>query len=115
MNVHVSTVSRTVSGKHAATPQGLIPLRHFFQKGLMTEDSVYISVARIKEHIKKWIDEENKEKPLSDSLLSDKIYKKFHVRLIRRSVSFYRSSMGIPPRQNRKDPCAVSHSSVLPL
>jgi RNA polymerase sigma-54 factor len=31
LGIHVSTVSRAVAGKHAQTPWGILPLRHFFQ------------------------------------------------------------------------------------
>ena len=33
LELAVSTVSRTVAGKHAQTPWGVFPLKHFFQAG----------------------------------------------------------------------------------
>jgi RNA polymerase sigma-54 factor len=33
VGVHVTTVSRAVSGKYAETPQGLFELRYFFTPG----------------------------------------------------------------------------------
>ena len=102
VNVHTSTISRAVNGKYAATPRGMIALKHFFQRGVIPDGSIHVSVTRIKEHIKKWIDAENRDDPLSDNILSDKIYKKFHIRLMRRRIGAYRASMGIPPLHNRR-------------
>ena len=102
MAVHVSTISRTVNNKYAYTPQGIVALKHFFQKGLMTERGDFISISRIKEAIKQWINEEEPGNPLSDGDIRDKIYEVFHIYLLRRSISQYRSSMNIPPIRVRK-------------
>lgn len=102
MAVHVSTISRTVNNKYAYTPQGIIALKCFFQKGLVTEKGTPISITKIKESIKKWIGEEEPNNPLSDAQIRDKVYKKFHIHLLRRSISQYRHSMDIPPLRVRK-------------
>lgn len=102
MAVHVSTISRAVSNKYAHTPQGLVALKCFFQKGLMTEKGSFISIARIKESIKKWIEEEEPNNPLSDGQIRDKVYKEFNTYLLRRSISQYRSALDIPPLRVRK-------------
>ena len=102
MAVHVSTISRTVSNKYAYTPQGIIALKCFFQKGLMTEKGDFISITKIKESIKKWVAEEAPKNPLSDAQIRDKVYKEFHTYLLRRSISQYRTSMDIPPLRVRK-------------
>ena len=102
MAVHVSTISRAVNNKYAYTPQGMVSLKCFFQKGLMTEKGDFVSIARIKEFVRKWIKEENPNNPLSDGQIRDKVYDCFHVHLLRRSISQYRSSMNIPPIRTRK-------------
>ena len=102
MAVHVSTISRAVNNKYAYTSQGMVSLKHFFQKGLTTERGDFVSIARIKESIRKWIKEENPIHPLSDGQIRDKVYDIFHVCLLRRSISQYRSSMNIPPIRTRK-------------
>ena len=49
MAVHVSTISRTVHNKYAHTPQGMVTLKSFFQKGLTNEKGGLISIIKIKE------------------------------------------------------------------
>ena len=102
ISVHVSTISRAVNNKYAYTTQGIVSLRSFFPKGLMTKTGDCISIKRIKESIKEWIRDEDSRDPLSDGQIRDKVYEKFHVYLLRRSISQYRSSMDIPPLQTRK-------------
>ena len=102
LDLHVSTISRAVNNKYAYTPQGLVALKCFFQKGLMTEKGDFISVKKIKESIKKWIEEEKPEQPLSDEQIRIKAQKNLHVCLLRRSISQYRLSMEIPSLRIRK-------------
>ncbi len=102
MAVHVSTVSRVVSHKYAYTPQGIMALKYFFQKGLITKNGDSVSLLKIKESIKKWINDEEPHNPLSDGQLQSKIQEEFHVYLLRRSIGQYRASMGIPPLRVRK-------------
>ena len=102
LGLHVSTISRAVNNKYAYTAQGLVALKGFFQKGLMTKEGDLISVQKIKESIKRWIEEEEPEHPLSDEQIRAKALEKLHICLLRRSVSQYRSSMDIPPLRIRK-------------
>ena len=101
-DIHISTISRTIQNKHAHTPHGLIPLRHFFQKGLTTEQGHQIAISAIKKAIKQLIEAENPENPLSDEDLRNKLQDKFQIYLLRRSVGLYRSSMNIPPLRVRR-------------
>lgn len=102
ISVHVSTISRIVSNKYAYTTQGLIALKSFFQKGFTNEKGECVSVPRIKESIKKWIEEEKPSDPISDTHLRDKLYEHFRIFLLRRSISQYRLAMGIPSMKIRK-------------
>ena len=102
MSVHISTISRTVNNKYAYTPQGLISLKVFFQKGIRTKDGDRISVPEIKRAIKKWIQEEDPQNPLSDEQLREKVYRTFQISLLRRSLNLYRSSLGFPSYRTRK-------------
>ena len=102
MAVHVSTISRTVRNKYVYTAQGIVPLKIFFQKGLVTDKGGAVSVLAIKRIIKKWIEEEEPQKPLSDEELREKVCEHFQISLLRRSLSQYRSSMSIPPARVRK-------------
>lgn len=102
LDVHVSTISRALQGKYAHTPQGIVALKSFFQKGLMTETGSFVAISQIKSAIKKWIAEENPKQPLSDRDIRDKIYEVFNIQLLRRSVSQYRDSMDIPSIRTRQ-------------
>ncbi len=102
LDVHVSTISRAVHNKYAHTPQGMISLKSFFQKGFENTKGRRVSMAQVKESIKQWIKEEDLSYPLSDKQIQEKIQSIFRIQLLRRSVSQYRASMGIPPCRIRK-------------
>jgi len=102
ISVHISTVSRVTSNKYVHTPQGLIPLKYFFNMGVLNELGQFISIPVIKYRIKEWITKEDITRPLSDSDLVMKILDHFHLRLSRRNVAQYRDSIGIPPISKRK-------------
>ena len=71
LEVHPSTISRTVSNKYAHTPQGVIELRRFFTVGIDSSDGSVISAVSIKEKIRKMIETEDPLKPLSDQSLTE--------------------------------------------
>jgi len=48
------------------------------------------------------IKNENPKQPLSDQQIRDKIEQIFQVDLLKRSISQYRSSMGLPPFKKRQ-------------
>ena len=102
LNIHVSTVSRTVSNKYAHTPHGMMALRDFFIKATRSSFINSPSIKKIKESIKKWIEEEDSQKPLSDEDLRVRVEKTFKVNLTRRRMSQYRLSLNIPKSRIRK-------------
>ena len=103
MGVHVSTVSRASQNKYAHTPQGIIPLKRFFQKGLIAETGGFISVSSVKEAMRLWIRGEDPAKPLSDGELRKRLYEAFQVRLSKRNVSNYRLSLSLPAADSRRE------------
>ena len=111
MSLHVSTISRTVNNKYVHTPHGLIALKSFFVKGAWSLSGQKISIELIKEHIKKWISEENPEYPLSDVQLKNRISDLFQVNLCRRRVAQYRQEMKIAPIRIRKRQFLLSQNS----
>ena len=103
MSVHVSTISRIVNNKYAYTPRGLLSLRSFFERGVRTyKTALSVPAPVIKQAIKKWIEEERIENPISDDQICKKILKHFHIPLLRRSVADYRNSLGFPSSQKKK-------------
>ncbi len=102
ISVHISTVSRVTSNKYVYTPQGLIPLKYFFNVGIVNSMGEAVSISVIKYQIKEWIEQEDIKKPLSDRDLVIRLSQNLHLHLSRRTVAQYRDSIGIPSFHKRK-------------
>lgn len=100
--VHVSTISRAVRHKYVQSPQGIVPLRDFFQQGLRMRNGQETSTEAIKHLLKETIRTENKQKPYSDQTLSQMLYDQFGIYISRRTVAKYRESLYIPSSTKRK-------------
>ena len=98
LNLSISTVSRIIHEKYIDTPKGVFPLSFFLGK-----DKVKRGVfgTKVKMLIKKLIDEEDKNKPLSDGEIAKRL-EKFGIFIKRRTVNKYREEMGIPSKIERK-------------
>ena len=101
INVHESTVSRIVSNKYILTPQGLLPLKFFFQKGITDSKGEEIPSGIIKERIQSLIEKEDPDNPLTDTEIVE-ILAKHGIKLARRTVAKYRQQLNIPPYYIRK-------------
>lgn len=113
LNIHESTVSRAVREKYLQCSWGIFPLRYFFAKaavrvpqssvsaetGLVT--SAGSTVSDIKQAMKKIIAGENKQKPYSDRILTEKLAEQGYL-LSRRTVAKYREEEQIPGASGRK-------------
>lgn len=102
VGVHISTVSRAVSGKYAQTPRGIFPLKFFFTGGTQTGSGEVASQVSIKEQIAEIVRAEDSKKPLSDDQISAKLLEKHDVKIARRTVTKYRKALGIPSSSQRK-------------
>lgn len=101
-DIHVSTVSRAVKNKYIQTPQGIVPLKAFFQSGLRSRGGEETSVQTIKELLKETIQVENAAKPFSDQALCDQLQHEFGIYISRRTVAKYREALRIPASSKRK-------------
>lgn len=101
IGVHESTVGRVVANKHMMTPRGVIPLKYFFHKALSGDSGEEISTLRIKERMKRLVDNEDRESPLSDVEISE-ILAKDDFNIARRTVAKYRKQLKISPSHIRK-------------
>lgn len=102
VEMHVSTISRVTNNKFVQTPFGLFELKYFFSEALgKTEEGDDISTTKIKNRLKEVIDEEDKNKPLSDQKLSELMTEEGFA-LARRTVAKYREQLGIPTARMRK-------------
>lgn len=101
LDVHPSTISRTVSNKYAHTPQGIIELRKFFTVGVDNGGGETISAVSIKEQIRKMIETEDPKKPFSDQALMEML-KAEGIDITRRTVAKYRDQLRIPGSRERR-------------
>ncbi len=101
LEVHPSTISRTVSNKYAHTPQGVIELRRFFTVGIESSGGDAISSVSIKEKIKKMIEGENPKKPYSDQAITEMLADG-GISITRRTVAKYRDQLRIPGSRERR-------------
>jgi RNA polymerase sigma-54 factor len=101
LEVHPSTISRVVANKYSHTPQGVIELRKFFTVGVESSDGENVSTVHVKEKIRKIIEFEDAEKPLSDQRIS-KVLSSEGIHITRRTVAKYRDQMRIPGSRERK-------------
>ncbi|MGB7294346.1 MAG: RNA polymerase factor sigma-54 [Candidatus Aminicenantales bacterium] len=101
IGVHESTVGRVVANKFMTTPWGVFPLKYFFHKSLVGDFGEGISSLKIKEKIKKLVENEDRNRPLSDIEIED-ILAKNNLKIARRTVAKYRKQLNIPPSHIRK-------------
>ena len=102
IKMDVSTVSRIVSSKVVQTDFGVFPLKYFFSESTIKKGKKYVSSKVVKNFLKDIIDNENKERPLSDELLEKKL-KKEGFEVARRTVAKYREQLNIPVARLRKE------------
>ena len=69
IGVHPSTVSRAVANKYAHTPQGVFELRYFFSESVNGPQGGNTSLLILKRRVKKLIEEEDPNRPLTTSRL----------------------------------------------
>jgi RNA polymerase sigma-54 factor len=101
IGMHESTISRVVSNKYMYTPRGLFPMKYFFHSGVDSARGENVSSMVVKERIRKLIEAEDPERPLSDSKIM-RMLQKEGIRLARRTVAKYREEMMIASSDKRK-------------
>ena len=102
VELHISTISRAVSGKYAQTPRGIYPLRYFFISGTVRDTGGEASQVSIQERLKVLIEKEDPKKPLSDEHLAKLLAEREDITLARRTVTKYRMMLGIPSSSKRR-------------
>ena len=102
VGVHISTVSRAVSGKYAQTPRGTFALKYFFTGGTPRATGGVASQTAIKQRIAELVSQEDPKSPLSDDQLADLLDERDRVRIARRTVTKYRKALSIPSSSQRR-------------
>jgi RNA polymerase sigma-54 factor len=106
IGVHESTVGRVVANKFMMTPRGVLSLKYFFHKSLQGNFGEDVSSLRVKDKIRKLVEAENKDNPLSDIEIGE-ILAREDLRIARRTVAKYRNQLGIEPSHIRKRKSAM--------
>lgn len=101
VNLDISTISRVVNGKYVQTSFGVFELKYFFSEGIETESGEEVSSTEVKNAVQEIVDNEDKQKPLSDQAIADKLKKRGY-KVARRTVSKYREQLNIPVARLRK-------------
>jgi len=95
----LSVISRATQGKYVATIRGIYPLKKFFNEKLRDDDNV--TANRIIAEIKKAIESEDPEAPLSDREITARL-SEAGFDIARRTVAKYRENLGFPVARLRK-------------
>jgi RNA polymerase sigma-54 factor len=103
VGVHETTIGRAVANKYVRTPHGVVPLRFFFATALGGSNDFEPAVAntRAKEILAEIVGRENPAKPYSDSALEEMLRER-GIPVARRTISKYRSELGILPTHLRR-------------
>ena len=102
VGMHESTISRVTTNKYVHTPQGLFELKYFFNSSIRRVADEDIASESVKQAIKKIIDDEDKQNPLSDQQIVELLAKRDGIQIARRTVAKYREMLGILSSSKRK-------------
>ena len=97
----ISTISRSTRGKYVDTPYGIFELKSFFTESYTLESGKAVSTKAIKDLLKKLIEDENKDRPLTDTDLADQL-KVEGFPVARRTVAKYREQLQFPVARLRR-------------
>jgi len=101
LDLHESTISRATTRKYMHTPRGTYELKYFFSSHVGADNGNIHSSKAIQALIKKMIDNELPNKPLSDNKIMS-LLKEKGIKVARRTIAKYREMMTIPPSNERK-------------
>ena len=102
IDIHESTVSRITSNKYIGTPRRNYQLKFFFSSAVKSLDlGNTFSSKSVQFKIKKLIENEKREKPLTDNDLV-RLLKEKGIKIARRTITKYRRKLRIPDSLKRK-------------
>ena len=101
VGVHETTVSRAISGKYLATPQGVYEMKYFFTTGYETASGEQLSKTGVKTALEEIVRNEDTAHPLNDDDIQKKLMEQ-GMKIARRTVAKYREELHILPVHLRK-------------
>lgn len=101
LDLHLSTVSRTMRMKYIQCVHGTFRMSYFLSNTVGKNSEDFVSAAAAHTLLVQLIDAEDKRHPLSDQALSE-LMAQHHCTISRRAVAKYRDKMRIPPASARK-------------
>ncbi len=103
LDIHESTVSRAVRDKYLQCSWGIYPLNYFFAKAVGAASGRPVSTPeRIQMQIRAIVEGEDKQHPLSDQKIADRLAAQGFA-ISRRTVAKYRAEMGLREASGRKE------------
>lgn len=96
----LSVISRATAGKYVMTPDGIFPLKMFFNEGFNDERGT--SSHAVSEALRRLIEAEDKRDPLTDTELCSRLQAEGYD-VARRTVAKYRERMGYPVARLRRN------------
>ncbi len=102
VGMDISTVSRVANSKYVQTPFGTFLLKSFFSESMQKDDGEEVSTREVKTILRYLIEDEDKNKPLTDEQLMNALKEKGYP-IARRTVAKYREQLGIPVARLRKE------------
>jgi RNA polymerase sigma-54 factor len=108
--VHVSTVSRAISGKYIQMPRGIEPLKALFTGEIPTQagpghegaGEEAASRAGVQEQVRAIIGAEDPRQPLSDEAIVTILKERHGLDIARRTVTKYRKALGLGSSRARR-------------
>ncbi len=101
VGVHVSTISRAISGKYMQTPRGIFAMKTLFTGGASKSDGTTEARGSVIQRIKDLIAAEDKASPLSDIDIVNKLQES-NIKISRRTVTKYREAESIASSRERR-------------
>jgi RNA polymerase sigma-54 factor len=98
----ISTISRVSNSKYIQTEFGIFPVKYFFSESMTNDVGEEISTREIKQILIQCIENEDKNKPLTDETLSEILKTKGYI-IARRTVAKYREQLNIPVARMRRE------------
>ena len=101
IEMDISTVSRVTNGKYVQLPWEIKELKTFFSEGIKTDSGDDVSNTQVKNRLKEIIVNEDKQNPIGDEELTNKLNDEGY-KIARRTIAKYREQLKFPTARLRR-------------